>query len=472
MSGLAIGTAVAMLTVYATALFLALQQVADRFSPRFIPIVFRQRRVLVSLGVLLILLILAGTSAFLTTSTPITIATFVVLVITVVGALVASFQTLALVADGTRIVDWVDQTRDRDATLQDVLWKAIDRADHRVVVKALQVGLASDETEENLLTWLSRHRDLLSTGWLAHEGLTVLLAVTDTKPSSTASRFDVICTLLREALAAESFPLARDVTDETMDMLAEARPWTQNHAQLMYDLGFTIWNIGEHGVFSEPRTTKQASQLADTKDVYLAGTTWIRRHLLDIGDAQAVNAYGAELCTFGSDIQDKEARESVLARAFDLMADGFKLHLLTRRGVEVMMSHLGPMRYGFDEDNDSDYQEWIDSLVVTLAAIYIELPPIEQDDDIDDAVGEFIGDGQVVEIPVEVLIDGASDVVFRRPKTPQEIEDDAVYHLLGNGYIVRRHKRGDKIVCHKQDWLKPESYQRVARLLGVKDFAP
>lgn len=478
MSGLAIGTAVAMLTVYATALFLALQQVADRFSPHFIPIIFRQRRVLVSLAGLVLLLIIAGVLAFTSGSTPIAIITFGVLLSTVILALVASYRTLVLVANGTRIVGWIQQTQDRDAALQDVLWKAIGRADHRVVAKALQAGLAPNAAGAgDLMDWLATHRDLLATDWLAREILAALLTATDADSDAITRRFDVICSLLREALAAESFPLARDVVDESMKMLANARPWTSQHAQLMYDLGFTVWNIGERGAFFEPRTCRVASQLADTKDLFFGNLSWIWRHLLEISDTKAVSVYGTELCTLGSDIQDQDARESILARVFNLMADGFERHLLTRRGIEVIVSYLGHMRFGLPEGKNDDkkadehYQQWIDSHVVTLAAIYLELPPVKEDDDIDDEDSASEEDEQVMEIPVEVLLDDVPLTESRRRRTPQEAEDDAVDHLLGNGYIRARHKPGDKIVCYKQDWLKPESYQRVARLLGVKDFA-
>lgn len=430
MSGWALGTAVAMLTFYAGALFLAVQHLNERFSDLFMPVLFLRPTVWITFASLACLVIVAGVLLLLPNTGILALAAFAVLLCAIAVALLATYRTLALVADGNQIISWIHRTRDSEAVLEDILWTAFDRADRRMVAQALKVGLMPGAaTEGDLLRWLARHRAELAREWLARELLDVLLIDFAERPL-TDQRRDLLTSLLRETLAAESFPLARDIVDEIMGALARPRPWTTTHASLLYEIGVAIWNIGERGVFFEPRMVKQPSQLEDTKDLFIARTNAIWYHVEGLSDPESVGTYTWALGELAHDLNDRNAREWMLSRMFDVMADGVEQHILTRRTVVLLANALGQLRHQLQDDEENE--ENIDSHVLNLAAIYMELP-----DDVDD---------------------------------PYNGEPDPVGHLLANGYVVKRQRTGKKVVCHKQEWIKPETYREIARMLGVKNF--
>lgn len=454
MSTLALGTVVAMLALYAPALFFALQQVNDRYTTLLTRVLMRKVVVLLPLCMLLGLLVCACVLVLLSGTLLTTVFAVAVLLLSIVTTLWGAGAILMLVADGTKLIPLLYSTKQQEA-FESVLWNAAGRADRRVAASLLKdVFSTTGKEKEALLDWLLYHRELLAKGWVARELLNALVA-DNLNALSLEQCTDVLCAMLQEALDAEDFPRARDIIEVTADALAHAAPWTDEHGYLLYRMGFVLWNNGTPGA-SDPRSARIPSQLADTQSTFIGRTNRIWSHVCALGDEKAADAYAGAICDLAEDVPNKDACESFLSRIFDIMADGFPQHILNRQTVSEIASSLGFMRSkGFE---DEDFQRWIDRLVVTLGAMFVELP---EDDNVD-VTGQEDGQAEVIEVNVPAREGG------RKPHVETDTTIAQLQHVLENGSLFLRLDSLRSTHTYRHDWLSPESYYTVAKALGLK----
>jgi len=431
--------------IYIAVLVWAMQHVADHYTPKLLSIFFH--RVILGPLVLLGALFLAAGILVLrpvphTLFSLITggriqlpsiagdIVAFILLIIAIIVVLYSTYQMVYRFAHGTEIIDWLRERPNQDIILQEILLNAIPRSDQQITSAALRMALCSKNNKNtSFISWLSDHRDLIAIKWMTLELLNILLSDPFDKSAADAYR-DLLCVLLAEALEKEDFPFSRDVLSTIMGKLAFVQPWTQSHAQLLYNIGFTLWQIGERGD-NAPRTARIPQQLEDTQLIFLIRLRKIWYHLLKLGDPSSVEDYSWVLGDLAIDTAGTESCESFISRLYDVMEDGFRQHLLTPDAIQQMASDLGTVRIRA-YSSDDQIQEWIDLLLVDLLAMLAEL-------------GE---------------------------------DEEALGHVVGNGYMTRRTTKKGKwpwsrsydIRRTNHSWLKPESYKAAAKALEIHKF--
>jgi hypothetical protein len=325
----------------------------------------------------------------------------------------------------------------------------------------LQAVQSRDQAQKSaFLSWLVDHRDALWSEWLIREVLEHLVVegVRDLREPEPVQDFDkatvvttnvlglelqeltlppidpndphvrasqrqeeyndhliaLIFGLLDDALNAEAFGRAEQIIRQVgKNALAHASPWTQAHAHLLSELGYPLWNIGEPSA-SVPRTARFPAQLADVQAVYSGCLRDVWFHLQKLADPTAVEAYAGILGRRAGEVSLEGLQNILLPRIYDVLEDGFTKRLLTIDAIEQLAADLGLDRDVAGEDKHT--QERIDDFILTLATMHVQLGGDEK----------------------------------------------ATSHLLGNGYIFARPGRG-KIA--RREWLQPESYAVVEKLL-------
>jgi hypothetical protein len=458
----ALAGVIAMLAIYAAAVIVAMQHIAERHSSYLVRSLLRRSAPwAIILG---IITVGCGIVALLPATVAWNAVSLVMLLAAVGIALWGGVRIWwTTVADGAVLVAWLRPKLHQHnvPTLQDMLWNAITRADRRVVVSVLQAVQSGNQQEKSeFLSWLVDHRDVLSSEWLTREVLEHLVVegVKDLREPEPLQDFDkatvvaegllgdavlqqlelppidpadphvlasqrqdeynshltaLIFGLLEDALNAEAFGRAEQIIRQVGNRLAHASPWTQAHASLLSGLGYPLWNIGEPSV-AIPRTARIPAQLTEVQAVFGGRLRDVWKHLQKIADPIAIEAYAGILGRLAGEVSLEGLQNILLPRIYDVLEDGFTKRLLTIEAVEQLAADLGLDRYVALEDKHT--QERIDEFIVMLAAMLVEL-----------------GD-----------------------------DERSVSHLLGNGYLSARPQRG-KII--RRDWLQSESYAVVERLL-------
>lgn len=355
---------------------------------------------------------LAGVLVLLPPSHHWDIAALALLIVSVGAGLGGTYRMWVRAADGVIVASWLRRVPRPllASAVQETLWNAVGRSDLAVTSTALSVALdSSSNVEHALLAWLVDHRDMLVAEWASREVQRCVLAY-GLDASTAGSRSDILHTLLVTALDAEAYARAQEIIDGVMQALGASVPWAEAHAELLEKVGFALWNIGESGA-SAPRTARVPGQLGGVQAIFLSRLRRIWHHLKQVGNADAVEQF----CGVLGSMAYETPEDSFLSRIFEVMEEGFGHHLLTEQTLHQLASDLDVSRQVARDDEHR--QEWIDDLIVTLAAMLIELG-----------------------------------------------EEQEVGRLLGNGGIVAR--RPERV--NQQPWLQPASYRAVATHLGIK----
>jgi hypothetical protein len=261
MALVALGGALAVLAIYATTLFFALQHIGERYSPG-INEVFLKRFALVPSIAFAVLVVLIGLVALVPPPTPpdtttticcigpaeLVFAAFQInylslgfLLATVAIALFEGWRLSTRIGDGpllVRLVTGLPPSR-RTPALQAIVWNAVRSSDLTVTAAALAVPEAGSKEQAILLDWLTDHRDLFATDWLTREVLTTLVGGTMTDTQARLYQ-PTIRSLLRVALEREAFARAVEIIDRTLDALARTPKWGSEHGTLLYRLSALV----------------------------------------------------------------------------------------------------------------------------------------------------------------------------------------------------------------------------------------
>lgn len=453
---------IAMLAIYAGAVIVAMQHIAERHSPSLIPIIVR-RSVLVAL-VLVALLPTVGALALVPSRPVWEGISLGLLLVAVIIAIWRSAAVWADVSDGAAVVAWLRRAPEtyRVVTLQEMFWNAVGRADRRVIVAVLDAVRTGDQkTKMAFLAWLGDHSEVVSSEWLTSDVLEHLVvdgihALRELEPlrdisqarvvdegelpgGGTLQRLELppinpdyphvrasqqqetyndcltalILRLFADALNVEAFGRAAQIIKQMGSALGDAAPWTQAHAELLYRLGYAVWNVGEPGA-SIPRTARIPAQLGEIEGWYSKALRGVWARLQTVGNPDEIETYASLLGGVAGEVSLEGLSNFILPRIYDVLEDGFTQHLLTNHTIEQLAADLGLARHVAGDDKRT--QQRIDDYIITLATMRVEL---------------------------------GGDMA-------------AVSHLLGNGHITVRRGTGE---TYHYDWLKPESYAVVTRLL-------
>ncbi len=226
-------------------------------------------------------------------------------------------------------------------------------------------------------------------------------------------------TSLIGALDQEAYPRVRAILRTVIISLSEAQPWTTQHPNLLYEIGFALWNEGEPGA-SIPRTARIQPMLDRIRDEFVGSMRRkIWKHVARMNSSQAVD----EFCWVLADLIDKTPDESFLSMINDIVEDLSKNteKFAASEGMMELGNSLGLAR--FHQPDDESYQEWIDALVIQVGAVLLDC--------------------------------GGEESVAR--------------HLMGNGFAYGRKPK--RVRFKKYDTINSASYERALDLIGIKRYA-
>ncbi len=393
----AFNTIALMLTVYVAALVWGIQHMSDRYSPRLLVIFFFRIALWPLIG-LVVLLCLSGTlllppafisfltrGAFSLPSGMNDAISFMLLMAAVILVIIAVFQMMSKLAKGTSIILWLRKRKDQTLLLEDILLNAVQRSDVRLTREALRVALIDQSgNHQAMLDWLQDHHAWLSTNWLARELIGIILA-SPLDAKAAGAYDDLLCTMLGETLDKEEFSHAKFVLAGLCDALREAEPWTDEHASLLRHIGFTLWKIGEHSA-SAPRTAKIPEQLEELRWLFVGQVRKTWDHVLRLKSSDAVDYFTAALCDLIVEATGtKEHCETLLARVYDVLADGYHEGLLEAQTIHELICSLTHLRIDLPAaENEGprtafgDMQTEIDEYMLASLAILVVLGEKEE----------------------------------------------------------------------------------------------
>lgn len=219
--------------------------------------------------------------------------------------------------------------------------------------------------------------------------------------------------VLVDALDIEAFNRAKHAVRTISHALAQTNPWTNAHGDLLYAIGYPLWNIG---IPSAPiaRTSRLAGELDEVRATYSLGTRMIWDYLCKLKNTKSIEIFVSQFAKLIGEVWH-DGFDMLNPRVADIMEDGFRAQVLTSQAIQELANGLGWARRVAPEDRE--LQEDIDDDVITLAAMLKE-------------IGE---------------------------------DDDVIRRTMSNGRIHVREHLGRVI---ERSWLKSESYRSVEKLLG------
>ena len=357
---------IALLSLYFAALVVALQHVADRYSPALqIPVLRQSATLPLSLLTLLVLatgvLLIQGSRAGW-----INLLAFGLLLAGLVTSLWASYRLWERLSDDQAIAVWLAQVplNRRNAATRDILWQAVNRADPPIATVALGVFPVGSSGLNELLDWLRDNPELLSTMWMTRALNAALLpaGITDSEAQAT-----ILSTFTR-ALDQDAYERADAILEAVTDALLVASPWTRTHGQVLREFSWSLWNIGEPDA-SIPRSALIPEQIDKLRRLTLQlALRHIWTHLQELGNSGAVEDYTGVLGWLAKQTGD----DLMLTRLEDVMIDGFPQGLWTPQALHQLGCDLGVVRRNGDE-SQLGHDSWIDMLAIDGAAMLVEL---------------------------------------------------------------------------------------------------
>ncbi|MDQ6883731.1 MAG: hypothetical protein M3077_05765 [Candidatus Dormibacteraeota bacterium] len=289
-------------------------------------------------------------------------------------ALLGTYRTWQRCANGEEIISLLhdlDPSK-RGGPLEEVLWNALNRSDALAVRAALLLPAPDSGEDIRLLGWLAHQHQFLAHDWVIDQVLGAIERRSFDGPSVAALR-PVADELLVNAPDSESFTTrAKRIVDSVMNPLSQVAHFTSNHGDMMFSVGFPIWNIGEEGT-SEPRPARLPGLLQDLKMTFYVRVRTIWWHLFELHDREGVTAFCNSLSRLMQADVDGGITHSL---TYDILEDGFAAELLELDALEQLAVGLDVARPRADQpqsDRDERYSDSIDSLVGFLGVLVVEL---------------------------------------------------------------------------------------------------
>lgn len=509
MSQLAFGITVAMLTFWASGLFLGLQHVSERYTPVMMNVMLRRRICLLPLALLVACMVASGIFAVLPSSRLTDTVALIITVGSILIALIAVYRLIYALSNAALMVSWLRQQAVKghkrhtgkeqyDDPLEEVLLGAIHRDDRRTAQELLRqiLGTASEPTHERaLLTWLEQRPELVAINLFSTELLDALLS--SALSSTTAeSRAKILQLLVSEALNTEAYSRGRAAVGAIMKALTQQIPWTRAYTYITESLGFALWRVGDEEAWSW-RISNTPNQLRDVQDVFFAELKRAWRHIFPREDARATHTFTLAVIEtlHYVDEHDESAVSWVLSIMYDILEDGYHHDLLARDTLLELGNALGRFDRALPQDS-ADLRAWIDDLTVTIAAIFMTILDRPDLTTGDDELSELVP-SKTDNIAIITLGNDASNPTTTGepeglPEMPEQMAGTAqafdtaqsmasesdekeeaermFRHLLMNSGLHRRVIQGKKLTPHIQAWLPRASYDAVARELGIPPF--
>jgi len=374
---LAAPTAVAMIAIFVAALIFALQHVGERYSPALSHGLLR--RYFYCAAVLFALVVATAAVAF----APVALFTarleLALLLAAVCVGLVGSYVVWSTSTDPRHVLTLLGKLplHLRTQALCDVTWNAVQHAD--VVSAEAAMSHVNDVGFERstFLEWIMRHHVLLDSEWFPRTVLDAVLA----KPLDDSSAHElspILERMLVHALDRTAFDTAKEIVSGVMNALASAPVFTNAHANLLFEVAFACWNIGESGA-SKPRSAPIPNQLEGVQAIFMSRLRDVVHRVLERGNTSQVEELSWVLEYLLYETEEAGGSRWFMSRVYDLMSDGHERRALSPQVLHNLANGLGVLRMSAQEHDDEYLLEWIDRLVDELASMLRRLGGSEGD---------------------------------------------------------------------------------------------
>jgi hypothetical protein len=229
---------------------------------------------------------------------------------------------------------------------------------------------------------------------------------------------ELLTTQLIAALDEEAYTRVRAILKAVISTLSDARPWTSQHSNLLFDVGFALWNEGEPGS-SIIRTARIQPMLDLMRQEFVSGVTRkIWSHVVRLKSSDAVDRFCEVLAELIQDTADEGFIRTVGSVVESLSR--FDDETVPTQGMLELGNSLGIVHPKRPEDKM--YQDWIDALIIHVGAALL-------------AMGG---------------------------------EENMARHLMNNGFAYVRKPKSVRFAEYAN--IDSESYDRALKLIGIKRF--
>jgi len=330
--------ALAFLVLYGAAVIFTLERIGDRFGATLLP-GFVRRRVVWWFGSLA-LLVLLGLLVIPLDGPVRAIPALVVFVVSLVLLTLACYSTWRSGSDVRQMLSIAVAVAHPGQAVREILWRAVERADVLAVALALRTFDRRSPAHDELLGWLLGHRSLRDdTDWLTTEILSAELEGGLDGAAAAAVRGHLVA-ILDGALRRDQFELAYAVVDEAMDALRLASPFSDDHAQLVTDVGRKLWLVGAYRG-TAPRQATLPAQLDYMKMIYNIRRRAVWLAVLRRGVRAEVDSFVHFLCLFAEDTEDGM---NVFSLYTDVLMDGGKAGVVSLEALRDLANSMQWMR--------------------------------------------------------------------------------------------------------------------------------
>ena len=329
--------ALAFLVLYGAAVIFTLERIGDRFGAALTPD-FLLRRVAGWFGGLA-LLVLLGLLVVPLDGPAKVIPALAVFVASLALLVLACYSTWRAGSDVSRMLARARAVSHPGQAVREILWRAVERADVLAVALALRTFDRRSPAHDELLGWLLGHRSLHDTDWLTTEILSAELEGGLDGAAAAAVRGHLVA-ILDGALRREQFELAYAVVDEAMDALRLASPFTDDHAQLVTDVGRTLWLVGDYRG-TAPRQATLPGQLDYMKMIYNIRRRAVWLAVLRRGVQDEVDSFVHFLCLFAEDTEDGM---NIFSLYTDVLMDGPQAGVVSMGALRDLANSMQWMR--------------------------------------------------------------------------------------------------------------------------------
>jgi hypothetical protein len=259
----------------------------------------------------------------------------------------------------------------RSQALRDVIWNAIQRAD--VVSAEAAIGHINDAGFERsaFLAWIMGQPVLLDSSWFPVIVLKAVL-VNPFDESGAQELSPILKRMLVRALDQAAFGTAEEIVRGVMAALATAPIFTDAHANLLYEVGFACWNLGESGA-SKPRNAPLPHQLDGVQALFMSGLRTGVHRVLEHGSTSEVEELSWVVEYLLYETEEAGGSQWFMARVHDLMTDGQARKALSPQVLHNLANGLGVLRRRAQEHEDEYLLDWIDRQVDQLAPVLRQL---------------------------------------------------------------------------------------------------
>lgn len=332
---------IALLTLYVTAYTFAAQQVAQRYSPRWLEFLRRPYAV-APLAVLSGGVAVAGYALLFQEEWKRTLTVFpanslslgigLIILITAVVWILGLWDSLFDVESPKNLRKILSS----DELLYDVLFAMLSRRDRVLWARLLKQASTNPEWVDAIHHWLKDTPEALKESWLIHEAVSELSR--ELQPGQADDRWEVLGMLMDASLRHGSARDALDHFEMVMLHLSVMKVWDNGHWNIMTTLAESFW----HDPQGRPRLYASDGEKEEIQHLVTRRLERICDVMLQVRNINVLNEYMEGIGSFIRDVADEDA----VALASHLVQKEGLFEVVDQRAYQEFLNGLNFARKG------------------------------------------------------------------------------------------------------------------------------